>query len=224
MENQIICSPSSRKSKHVPYGQLGQDIIRFVSEDFLPTGICIKDPRNMHKDDIVQLLQHIYDWQEIHGVTKAFRFSHFIRGDKKFESATYPPGSDPHHSGPQNNAMLYGQPGHLPIQTGYLPIQPSHLTFQPGHLLIQDVRTKTTSSAGPRPSDPVNNKANIGAAKPITQNEVWRQVVPKKKGLIQKHLSLLIISIVHVIGFKIIEKHLSLLRMSLINITQVGFG
>ncbi len=37
--NSYAVLASGRKSKHVPYGQLGQDITHFVSEDFLPTGI-----------------------------------------------------------------------------------------------------------------------------------------------------------------------------------------
>ncbi len=127
------------KSKHVPYGQLGQDITRFVSEDFCPQGFALKILETCIKTTSCGCYS-IYNRQEIHGVTKAFRFSHFIRGDKKFESAAYPPGPDPHHS---------SQPGHLPIQPGHLPIQPGYLANQSGHLLIQDVRTNAAPNGQP---------------------------------------------------------------------------
>ncbi len=150
-------------------------------------------------------------------MTKAFRFSHFIRGDKKFESAAYPPRPNSHNS---------SQPGHLPIQPGYLPIQP-------GHLLIQDVRTNAApdgqpiqpcatvipktrrdKNSAPLKWPPQQDPGRVTRsttrltlerathAKPITQNRgVEAGGSKKKKGLIQKHLSFLIISIVHFIGF-----------------------
>ncbi|KAF8808488.1 hypothetical protein BYT27DRAFT_7255600 [Phlegmacium glaucopus] len=53
--------------QQVPFEQVERDTARFVRRPYRPKSLIIKDPRNMHKEDIVQLMWHIYQWQEAEG-------------------------------------------------------------------------------------------------------------------------------------------------------------
>ena len=46
----------------------------FISEEYLPRQLEIKDPRNMHKSVLVDFFDHVCQRQQIHGPEKAFRF------------------------------------------------------------------------------------------------------------------------------------------------------
>jgi hypothetical protein len=84
-----IALASEKKQKQVPYTRLQSDTSIFVGDEYLPTNITIKDPRNMHKDDIITLLRHIHGKQNTDGVENAFRFKVYIK-EKEEVKADYP--------------------------------------------------------------------------------------------------------------------------------------
>ncbi|KAF8810541.1 hypothetical protein BYT27DRAFT_7209334 [Phlegmacium glaucopus] len=85
---------SGRLVRQVPFEQVERDTACFVRCPYRPKSLIIKDPRNMHKEDIVQLMQHIYQRQETEGVEQAFRFRLFIGRDKQPFDAVYPDQAD----------------------------------------------------------------------------------------------------------------------------------
>ncbi|KAF8802332.1 hypothetical protein BYT27DRAFT_7112774, partial [Phlegmacium glaucopus] len=60
--------------RQVPFEQVEKNTNRFVAHEYRPEGLVIKDPRNMHKDNIVRLMRHVYQRQIRDGVERAFRF------------------------------------------------------------------------------------------------------------------------------------------------------
>lgn len=70
-----------------------KDITAFVPAECLPTGTVISDPRNMHLDDIRNVLQHCYTRQVNVNAESAFRFLVVI-GPKRKHVHVNSPGSN----------------------------------------------------------------------------------------------------------------------------------
>jgi hypothetical protein len=60
----------------------------------MPENMVIKDPRNMHKEDIARLLRHIYKRQETE-IETAFRFKIFLGKNREDALSKYPRESTP---------------------------------------------------------------------------------------------------------------------------------
>lgn len=86
---------SGKRVRPVPYGSLEQDMDLFVQEQYRPAGFSFKDPRNMQKAQIINLLKHVYARQERLGAALAFRFSKVVGRHRIPESATYPDSMTP---------------------------------------------------------------------------------------------------------------------------------
>jgi hypothetical protein len=70
----------------VPYHAVAQDTSAFVPAQYRPDNLTIKDPRNMHKDDLQRLLQNILDRQLAEGPASAFKFSKVILDNQQMPS------------------------------------------------------------------------------------------------------------------------------------------
>jgi hypothetical protein len=62
----------------------------FISAEYRPSNMVLKDPRNMHLDDIRKVLQHCYGLQAKSGPESSFRFGVFIGPKRKRLFANYP--------------------------------------------------------------------------------------------------------------------------------------
>ena len=65
------------------------DTSSFISNKYRPSGVILQDPRNMHLDDIRNVLQHCFSLQTEAGPELSFRFSVFIFKKKRL-FAEYP--------------------------------------------------------------------------------------------------------------------------------------
>lgn len=81
---------SGQKSKQVPFRALKTDTGIFILDKYLPSGIILQDPRNMHLDDIRKVLQHSYRLQAESGPESSFRFALFSGPKRKRLFANYP--------------------------------------------------------------------------------------------------------------------------------------
>lgn len=66
------------------------DTASFIRDEYRPSGIIFQDPRNMHLDDIRQVLKHCYVRQAESGPGSAFRFTLFMGPKRKRLFANYP--------------------------------------------------------------------------------------------------------------------------------------
>jgi hypothetical protein len=66
------------------------DTTSFIPAKYLPAGMILKDPRNMHLDDIRKVLQHCYGLQAESGPESAFRFALFVGPKRKRLFSNYP--------------------------------------------------------------------------------------------------------------------------------------
>jgi len=78
------------KRKHVPYGALKDNSRVLVEERYQPQGTTLQDPRNMSKDDLIAVLDHIHNWQVTFSLGDAFRFSHFRSKNGRLHKLRYP--------------------------------------------------------------------------------------------------------------------------------------
>ena len=67
-----------------------EDARSFVEVKYIPRPNIFQDPRNMPKDDLLNLLYHIHNRQVTFGAEDSFRFSHFHKKDKQMREACYP--------------------------------------------------------------------------------------------------------------------------------------
>lgn len=72
----------------VPYGLLNKSPRSFIDRKYYPRKFEFKDPRNIGKDEINDFCQHVYERQQAHGTTDAFRFQKFHDG-KDMRQADY---------------------------------------------------------------------------------------------------------------------------------------
>ena len=80
---------SGSKRKHVPYGALKDNSRVLVEQRYQPQGTTLQDPRNMSKDDLIAVLDHIHNWQVTFS-GDAFRFSHFRTKNGRLHESRYP--------------------------------------------------------------------------------------------------------------------------------------
>lgn len=66
------------------------DTSSFIAQEYLPDGVVLQDPRNMHLNDIRKFLRHCYSRQAESGPESAFRFSLYVGRKRKQLSADYP--------------------------------------------------------------------------------------------------------------------------------------
>jgi hypothetical protein len=81
---------SNGQIKVVPFGILKESTRKMIPGKYLARQGILQDPRNMTKDDILVLLNGIYDRQITFGPEDAFRFSHIRERSGEFRQATYP--------------------------------------------------------------------------------------------------------------------------------------
>jgi hypothetical protein len=89
--------------RQVPYGAIKKDTASFVKNEYRPPGMILQDPRNMHLDDILQVLQHCYQHQADASPELAFQFRMFIGAKRKPMFAAYPDTSNISQSKPTQN-------------------------------------------------------------------------------------------------------------------------
>jgi len=76
--------------KKVPFKALMGDPESMLDIKYLPRPNILRDPRNMPKEDLIDLLEHIHIRQQTFGAGDAFRFSHYQTGNKEMKEARYP--------------------------------------------------------------------------------------------------------------------------------------
>ena len=81
---------SNKKNRRVPYAAINVDTQAFVSSGCLPSGVNLKDPRQMHRDVIQSILRHCLRRQQESGPESAFRFLMFTGPKRKRMFAEYP--------------------------------------------------------------------------------------------------------------------------------------
>ncbi len=87
----IFADLATGKLNHwVPFGLLQENTNVFIPAKYRPAGIIFKDPRNMHRDQILQALWHCYKRQQESGSESAFRFGRVGGPNWKRLLAKYP--------------------------------------------------------------------------------------------------------------------------------------
>ena len=81
---------TGKKTKRVPFGALWENPDQLIEDIYIPPGCVIKDPRNMHRQDILSILRHWYKKQEESGPESALRFKQVIGHRRKYIDAVYP--------------------------------------------------------------------------------------------------------------------------------------
>jgi hypothetical protein len=81
---------TGKLNRRVPFGLLQENTHAFIPAKYRPAGITFKDPRNMHRDQILQALRHCYNRQQESGSESAFRFEHVGGPNRKRLLAKYP--------------------------------------------------------------------------------------------------------------------------------------
>jgi len=104
----------------VPFSELKKDTRAFVAVSSIPNGSIIKDPRNMHRDQIQNLLRHWCQRQEQLGPESAFGFGVVMGPKKKRLFAEYP-----NIGAPKAKAKGKGKQTEVPHLDGLLPISPT---------------------------------------------------------------------------------------------------
>lgn len=77
---------TGRKVRQVPYNAIAANTSAFIPAQYRPDGLGLKDPRNMHKQDVEQLLLKIYELQEAAGPRSAFRFEKILSENRPVPS------------------------------------------------------------------------------------------------------------------------------------------
>jgi hypothetical protein len=86
-----LCSGNTKN--HIPFGKLCENIDEFIDDRYFPSNFAWKDPRNMTKDAIIQLCDHIRQRQDQNGPEGVFRFKAYFDG-KNMVEAVYGTRSD----------------------------------------------------------------------------------------------------------------------------------
>jgi len=60
------------RTRHTPFKALGDHLSSFVSPECRPANIDLKNPCNMHKEDIQAFFKHVTAQQELYGPELAF--------------------------------------------------------------------------------------------------------------------------------------------------------
>jgi len=63
----------------VPFKAIQANTSRFVDEQYIPSNLVIKEAKNMQKEDVIHLLEHIKARQTEHGPEEAFRFRIYVK-------------------------------------------------------------------------------------------------------------------------------------------------
>ena len=74
---------SGRAAAATPYNTIAKDTPAFIPASYLPKGFKFRDPHNMRKDEILEFWNHIQKRQVDIGITDAFRFSHYSKGNDR---------------------------------------------------------------------------------------------------------------------------------------------
>ena len=75
---------------HVPFSSLTTNTMEFVSPEYLPEDLSIRDPRNMKKHEIQSFFAHIKHRQDHHGAENAFRFIKALGKNQETLGTDYP--------------------------------------------------------------------------------------------------------------------------------------
>ena len=86
--NEIIELASGNKKKHVPFAYLISQSDALIDNVYAPSGFVWKDPRNLTKESIQELLNHIRCRQEKYGPHEGFRFHSYVKA-KEIVKAQY---------------------------------------------------------------------------------------------------------------------------------------
>jgi hypothetical protein len=72
---------SGGHSEHVPFASVKSDTSQFIEDVYLPSEpiICLTDPHNMKKQEILDFLEHVKERQVRYGPEAAFRFRAYHR-------------------------------------------------------------------------------------------------------------------------------------------------
>jgi hypothetical protein len=79
---------SGRKKNHVLFNDLIRNQTKFTDVKYVPVDFEWKDPRNMTKEAILEICEHIRQRQETHGASEGFRFKFYVDG-KAYHNAEY---------------------------------------------------------------------------------------------------------------------------------------
>ena len=71
---------SGQKKKHVPFSILMDNTNEFIEAKYLPRSMTLRDPHNMTKAQLLDLMAHVQDREDKHGVNEAFRFRRYHNG------------------------------------------------------------------------------------------------------------------------------------------------
>lgn len=111
------------KSSHLPYADIERRQSVFIAAKYLPKKAKIRQPRNMPKQVIQEIFEHLLERQGMDGPEQAFRFAS-IKSGKKIVNACYPNGvadADARRPGRgRAGAVADPDPPHTP------PSNPSH--------------------------------------------------------------------------------------------------
>jgi hypothetical protein len=69
---------SGNRKNHIPFSNLISDSSAFVNDRYVPDDFVWKDPRNLTKDAILDLCNHIRKRQDDYGPEEGFRFSAYF--------------------------------------------------------------------------------------------------------------------------------------------------
>jgi hypothetical protein len=102
---------SGKKYRHVPYAALKEDTGAFIPQQYRPANLMVKDPRNMHLEQIILLLRHCHQRQTDFGPESAFRFS-LYKGhhhNRLFAAYPEPAGGEPNETPPEDAPKKKGR-------------------------------------------------------------------------------------------------------------------
>jgi hypothetical protein len=77
---------SGNKKKHVPFSYLISRSEALIDKDYFPSGFIWKDPWNLSKEAIQDLLNHIRSRQEQYGPDEGFKFHSYLNGKDVVEA------------------------------------------------------------------------------------------------------------------------------------------
>lgn len=80
---------SGRTQSHTPWTTVIKDVRTFISAEYLPPDIILKDPRDMKGEHISQSLNFWREREQVHGASEAFRWAAYLNDKKDIVPAEY---------------------------------------------------------------------------------------------------------------------------------------
>jgi hypothetical protein len=86
LDKLILELASGNRKRHVPFSNLVSNSTVFIEEQYVPQDFVWKDPRNLTKDAIIELCNHIRRRQDEYGPESGFRFASYFDGKNIIEA------------------------------------------------------------------------------------------------------------------------------------------